>query len=821
MELKELIPAFAAKLGIEGLAAEDGACALEIDGIPLQISETDAGRALVATAVVGSPPPEKTEAFLELLLEANTETFGPQDRALGKIHDTGEVVLQWRIPTRDVERLCVANLSTFQPFNRRQQWHSTSTTASPRSRCSRTSRSSAWTRARESRSPARTTPRREDSPAAPSRPRRATGSATSAASFRDAIVGMFGGESRVPSGVWDAMRLEDYDKGRPLTARRIMAVKAAIESAPPAPPAPLTPETALEKARANAAAVYGKLDRDGIPATPEQIDEVVQAAIDRAGADPDALEVVVENIKRLLNGSGDNLRSAEDIRKRVDKIIGNLNEIREAAGGDDTIVRRGVDALKGLNGKSLDQGLFAAMIRLSRSAAVGSVAKITTRSSALDLHKAVAQFEKAVHAVSVESKADALDGADEKDVCRDFIAGLVLDKCGTAACRNIQAALSAPSASKLLAIYNDISMGEFDKSAAKGGLRYHVQGQGGTHAKVLSMMHMAINLKFGATRDELRRGISDYEGQIDMRNGAEEKAITRGIVPAAAAACERERRQYANNIVSGDGEAAGLVRDLYLKRMGPHPMDPRDAIRHPRNQTAFPLLNWTMASACKKFAAGRFEDTAFAKDRATGPKVKLPGGGELSRDPLEARDQIASLLTKGEKTTFGELDPAQQKKAWIVMSFLSGEMDRISHETESRNLDPQGAGKTYELGNEAMKQPGEITLELDKNGSVTVQFNGTRHPQSIIAADGKGKSRTMNLGEGSTIRTGLMIKIDAKDFDRFVQQDFTQFDDSNLTAIMDAPDGTKKLDGVANGIPDKFRFSWDTTIETTAHYDLR
>ena len=35
MELTELIPAFAAKLGIEGLAAEDGACALEIDGIQI------------------------------------------------------------------------------------------------------------------------------------------------------------------------------------------------------------------------------------------------------------------------------------------------------------------------------------------------------------------------------------------------------------------------------------------------------------------------------------------------------------------------------------------------------------------------------------------------------------------------------------------------------------------------------------------------------------------------------------------------------------------------------------------------------------------
>ena len=121
MELKELTSAFAAKLGIEGLAVEDGACALEIDGIPLQIVETAAGRALVTTAVVGPPPPDKTEAFLNLLLEANTETLGSQDRALGKLHDTGELVLQWRIPTRDLELdgFC-AELEAF--VNQVEQW---------------------------------------------------------------------------------------------------------------------------------------------------------------------------------------------------------------------------------------------------------------------------------------------------------------------------------------------------------------------------------------------------------------------------------------------------------------------------------------------------------------------------------------------------------------------------------------------------------------------------------------------------------------------------------------------------------------------------
>ena len=76
MELKELTSAFAAKMGIDGLTVEDGVCALEIDGIPLQIAETAAG---------------------------------------------GAVVLQWRIPTRDVELdgFC-AELEAF--VNQVEQW---------------------------------------------------------------------------------------------------------------------------------------------------------------------------------------------------------------------------------------------------------------------------------------------------------------------------------------------------------------------------------------------------------------------------------------------------------------------------------------------------------------------------------------------------------------------------------------------------------------------------------------------------------------------------------------------------------------------------
>ena len=47
--------------------------------------------------------------------------------------------------------------------------------------------------------------------------------------FKKAVVDMFGGESKIPASVKKAMLMSDYNAGKPLTARRIMAVKAAID----------------------------------------------------------------------------------------------------------------------------------------------------------------------------------------------------------------------------------------------------------------------------------------------------------------------------------------------------------------------------------------------------------------------------------------------------------------------------------------------------------------------------------------------------------------------------------------------------------------
>ena len=46
--------------------------------------------------------------------------------------------------------------------------------------------------------------------------------------FRKTVADMFGGENNIPDSVKEAMLFKDYGKGKPLTARRIIAVRDAI-----------------------------------------------------------------------------------------------------------------------------------------------------------------------------------------------------------------------------------------------------------------------------------------------------------------------------------------------------------------------------------------------------------------------------------------------------------------------------------------------------------------------------------------------------------------------------------------------------------------
>ena len=103
MELENLMSAFAEKLGIEGIEVKEGICSMTIDDIPMDFTESPGGEAVIGVAVIGEPPPDKREAFYEMLLQANTQLYGTQGIALGESPDTGEIILIGGLPFKGLE----------------------------------------------------------------------------------------------------------------------------------------------------------------------------------------------------------------------------------------------------------------------------------------------------------------------------------------------------------------------------------------------------------------------------------------------------------------------------------------------------------------------------------------------------------------------------------------------------------------------------------------------------------------------------------------------------------------------------------------------
>lgn len=89
MECKELLAAFAAEHGIEGFDGADGAAALEVDGIRVELLENPASRCLLACVEIGLPPPDANGAFGSMMLQANFLLRATEGATLCQNPETG------------------------------------------------------------------------------------------------------------------------------------------------------------------------------------------------------------------------------------------------------------------------------------------------------------------------------------------------------------------------------------------------------------------------------------------------------------------------------------------------------------------------------------------------------------------------------------------------------------------------------------------------------------------------------------------------------------------------------------------------------------
>ena len=98
MEFKELLAAFAAKYGIEGLNDADGVAMLKADDISVELLEDRQTRSVLVCAEIGFPPPDADGAFGAMMLQANFLLRGTEGATLCQNPETGAYALVRPVP---------------------------------------------------------------------------------------------------------------------------------------------------------------------------------------------------------------------------------------------------------------------------------------------------------------------------------------------------------------------------------------------------------------------------------------------------------------------------------------------------------------------------------------------------------------------------------------------------------------------------------------------------------------------------------------------------------------------------------------------------
>ena len=263
--------------------------------------------------------------------------------------------------------------------------------------------------------------------------------------FRQTVADMFGGEECIPENVRTAMKLEDYDKGKPLSARRISLVKAAVDRV--AVCSAKYGEQTIAKLRGGN--VYTRSDM-----TEERfasLSQTVQDAIVSCGDDTDAMDAIAECIFDICVTGKNVLRSDEEIRAKVEAIKANFRDLREATGGDAALFGVGKIAITNLAGKSFPASTFRKLAAAARKADVSTIKRLRADTGPVTINRAMLQFFRNIDEVLHKTGllATVADDATLFNGCSNFIGAAMLRQFGTSKLRAIQEALTSEDAADL------------------------------------------------------------------------------------------------------------------------------------------------------------------------------------------------------------------------------------------------------------------------------------------------------------------------------------------------------------------------------------
>ena len=187
-------------------------------------------------------------------------------------------------------------------------------------------------------------------------------------------------------------------------------------------------------------------------------EKLIKEMLAHCGDDFDLKDVVSRRIANICITATSQMRSPEQIKGKIDAIADNFKELRKLSKNSPSVYEAGRRMMVALDGKALPPGMIAKLVLEATNAKVDAIRKLSPNSSALEIHRAITQFsDNIVNAMNLSGAESKTDGANEKQACRNFIAAVMIDRCGGAnSLRAMQGAFAGDKPGKMLSLYESV-----------------------------------------------------------------------------------------------------------------------------------------------------------------------------------------------------------------------------------------------------------------------------------------------------------------------------------------------------------------------------
>ena len=293
--------------------------------------------------------------------------------------------------------------------------------------------------------------------------------------FKESVVKMCGcaDEQHLPEAVKTAMKLEDYNKGRPLTARRILAVQTAVRQHEMEQMVFNAGRAEIEKGNGDMVLGVIKLN-NGDKVLTDTVKDRIKTAVSACGNDPDAFAVLKEAWKTVLFELPDKeskpmpsdadfvLRGYWAVRNRAGNIASDVQSLRKITGDDEVLFNAAKPFLALRDDRyplsnSLLANMVAAVQRIQPSD-LAEIGDLGTNPGTLTTYKALLKLQELIDNACTNS---GLDRASKKaplpdeDFRRKLLASMIIARAipDKATLDRVQANLHADDVRALKDIY--------------------------------------------------------------------------------------------------------------------------------------------------------------------------------------------------------------------------------------------------------------------------------------------------------------------------------------------------------------------------------